>query len=268
MWGGSRLYSMQSNQSIINAFTNFGFNSPDDPKAALILSVGAVQGLTFANADIEYADPVADPPIFDDFKAIPALMDSMAIRSLNNVTAKFKESNPTGLRETYWTATYKLNETFAAFMAETFLEEIVAVQDVAGLVPACVMQIISTNTLEHMEQNGGNALGITPDDGPLILLNAAFMWENPEDDEAIMQVNAKFVEKTVAQAKEWGLDSDYLYMNYASQYQDVLHSYGHENNKKLRDIAKKYDPDQVFQKLQPGYFKIQGGAPESDDGLW
>ena len=48
----------------------------------------------------------------------------------------------------------------------------------------------------------------------------------------------------------------WVYLNYADQSQDPLTSYGVENVKKIRDVAAKYDPEQVFQKLCPGGFKI------------
>ncbi|KAK8047712.1 hypothetical protein PG996_015776 [Apiospora saccharicola] len=41
-----------------------------------------------------------------------------------------------------------------------------------------------------------------------------------------------------------------------SQSQDVLGSYGPENVDKMRQVAAKYDPDRVFQKLCPGGWKI------------
>ena len=69
--------------------------------------------------------------------------------------------------------------------------------------------------------------------------------------------NANIVRKMEAEAKRRNLVNDYIYMNYASQFQDVVGSYG-ESADKLRRIARKYDPTEVFQKLQPGYFKLQG----------
>jgi hypothetical protein len=54
---------------------------------------------------------------------------------------------------------------------------------------------------------------------------------------------------------------DFKYMNYAAVNQDVLKGYGKENYDRLQAIAEKYDPDQVFQKLSPGYFKF-GGPPK------
>ena len=47
-----------------------------------------------------------------------------------------------------------------------------------------------------------------------------------------------------------------MYQNYADCEQDVFAGYGKENWDRLRGIQKKYDPEGVFSKLQPGYFKV------------
>ena len=51
-------------------------------------------------------------------------------------------------------------------------------------------------------------------------------------------------------------DYKYIYQNYASQNQDVFAGYGAANKQRLIDISRKYDPEQIFQTLQPGYFKL------------
>ncbi|KAK7985459.1 hypothetical protein PG988_003081 [Apiospora saccharicola] len=45
-----------------------------------------------------------------------------------------------------------------------------------------------------------------------------------------------------------GVFSEYVYMNYTSEYQDVVASYGSANKARLKSIAARYDPAQVFQK--------------------
>lgn len=47
-------------------------------------------------------------------------------------------------------------------------------------------QVITTGQLSHMTKYGGNTLGVSVADGPLILLNLAIMWENASDDHAIL----------------------------------------------------------------------------------
>jgi hypothetical protein len=49
---------------------------------------------------------------------------------------------------------------------------------------------------------------------------------------------------------------EWVYLNYADSSQDPLGSYGEENIRKMKEAAAKYDPQQVFQNLCPGGFKI------------
>jgi hypothetical protein len=62
-----------------------------------------------------------------------------------------------------------------------------------------------------------------------------------------------------ANATAWarGLGHRYIYQNYASLEQKVFLGYGPDSYDKLNDVSAKYDPSGVFQKLQPGYFKLK-----------
>jgi len=62
--------------------------------------------------------------------------------------------------------------------------------------------------------------------------------------------------RAVTLGKEMGLHHPYIYQNYAAKHQDVYAGYGSENRKRLREIQKEYDPEGVFSRLQPGYFKV------------
>lgn len=112
--------------------------------------------------------------------------------------------------------------------------------------------------MQKMQQNGSNALGLDPTQGPLLLLNAAPAWTNAADDDRVNKFADTLFKRTAAEAEKRGLTSKFLYMNYASKYQDVVASYGTKNKARLQSISKKYDPKEVFQKLQPGYFKLNG----------
>lgn len=48
----------------------------------------------------------------------------------------------------------------------------------------------------------------------------------------------------------------WIYLNYADSSQDVLQSYGEDNVRRMKDVAAKYDPKQVFQRLCSGGFKL------------
>lgn len=89
------------------------------------------------------------------------------------------------------------------------------------------------------------------------MVNIDISWTKIVDDTRIMAAAQSIVDRSVAAAKARGLDHPYLYQNYASQKQSVFASYGEANLAKLRSISKRYDPDQILQRLQPGYFKLQ-----------
>lgn len=50
--------------------------------------------------------------------------------------------------------------------------------------------------------------------------------------------------------------SEFLYLNYADQGQDVIAGYGEGNQMELRRVSRVYDPEGVFQKAVVGGFKL------------
>ncbi|KAK4951126.1 hypothetical protein LTR28_006890 [Elasticomyces elasticus] len=99
-------------------------------------------------------------------------------------------------------------------------------------------------------RNGGNALGIKPEDGNL-------MPNDTEADFDVIDTVQKIVADSVVLATSRGLNHRYIYQNYAYISQPVFDSYGPENKARLLEIQEKYDPDKVFVDLQPGYFKLR-----------
>jgi hypothetical protein len=88
------------------------------------------------------------------------------------------------------------------------------------------------------------------------VVNVDISWSDPADDAKIMAAAQNIVDRSIALAQSQGLSNEYLYQNYASLQQDVFAGYGAANYAKLQSISKKYDPEQVWQTLQPGYFKL------------
>lgn len=263
LFGGAVNYLATPNNSLsmFNAFAHFADNVVDNPKAALILAsayVAATATWLFAN-DYEYADPtLTPPPIFEEFLSIePQISSTLRIATLSDLAAELKVVNPSGFRQTYSAATYKIDPLFLNDMYHDFQASIAGLQPTpVGLIPAIIFQPISLNELSFMSKNGGNPLGLSGGDGPLILLNVAIAWSDPADDARIFALRDEFMSRTDSAAQAKGLYNRYIYQNYANPTQNVFASYGEENLQRLRDISKKYDPTGVFQRLQPGYFKL------------
>ncbi len=88
-------------------------------------------------------------------------------------------------------------------------------------------------------------------------------WAEPKDDAAVQGVITGVVDKWAELTRERGLvvggdgHDGFVYMNDARRDQNPLASYGAANVARLRAVSKKYDPAQVFQKLQHDGFLLR-----------
>ncbi len=72
----------------------------------------------------------------------------------------------------------------------------------------------------------------------------------------MQQFGEKDLNGAVDEEKKMGLYHRYIYQNYAAASQDVFGGYGEENRQRLLEIQRRYDPEGVFSRLQPGVFKV------------
>lgn len=258
MWGGSTIHPPNTNASIYKAFENFANNASQNPDAALITAYAYSQGSYIFSNNYGYALPTPFPPAFNEFTSIPNITDTQRITTLSNLAVELNASNPGGFREHYTTATFKNSAALQVRILDIFTQEVETIKDAADILPALVMQPITIPTIRLFRKNGCNALGIAEADGPLILMNLAILWSSKADDDRIIAAAARAIARSQQVAGEMGLGYRYIYQNYASLSQDVFRGYGEENRQRLLAISRKYDPDQVFRDLQPGYFKLDG----------
>ena len=85
-------------------------------------------------------------------------------------------------------------------------------------------------------------------------------WPKDGDDTAAQNAVDKMLERVQSLAEERQLLLDYRCMSFAQASQKVLGSYGAENVQRMQDVAAKYDPEGVFQKLQHGGFLLRNNV--------
>ncbi|KAJ5709647.1 hypothetical protein N7493_009938 [Penicillium malachiteum] len=279
LWAGSEtfLYTPDTASAINEAFYWLGVNAPSDPYAQVILAYAYAQseGVYIIASDLQYGKPVADPPILQNFTSVEgAVASTLRIVDQSNLTIEFNNTNPGGYRyvsnpqdtndkpslnrncrQTYWTLTVGNNATLMTDMVAIYMDHIDPLKNVSGIVPSLVFQPITTDMISHFSKNGGNALGLDGQ-GPLNLVQIDISWSDIADDDRIMTAAQNILDGCQAAASAAGLLNKYVYQNYASAEQNVFSGYGQKNLARLKAVSAKYDPAQVFQKLQPGYFKL------------
>ncbi|KAH7086043.1 hypothetical protein BKA63DRAFT_549044 [Paraphoma chrysanthemicola] len=258
MFASKRSYAQDCVPALLDAFGNAVVGAERDTKLAHFVAVAYFSGMTIASTEFEYFTPVDDanpPEILKEYLSIPALQVSTRNMTLAETTPGLSESMPAGFRTTMWSLSFKLNVELMKRMSSLLFTNAPGIPCIA---PSVTFQAFSKPALEAMQKKGGNALGLSPNDGPFFHALFYCSWTEVKDDKAVLKAAQDYINTSIALAKEMGAYNDYMYMPYSSPYQPVFSGYGAENVARLKAVSKKYDPSGVFHKLQPGYFKFDG----------
>ena len=156
----------------------------------------------------------------------------------------------------YITTTFKNTVPFLNEVFDLFNATIPLIDKVAGIVYALVNQPLPPAITSKSESTGGNPLGLSGSNGPLVLCQLSVSWLDAADDSVVHNTASSLFTNINNRAKAEDLHHPWIYLNYANNTQDVINGYGATNKKKLQDASKKYDRIQLFQNSVPGGFKL------------
>ncbi|MCJ1268116.1 hypothetical protein MMC22_008002, partial [Lobaria immixta] len=259
LWGGLIVYNYTNPIEKLQRLQNFNTLSGagGDPFA----TVTNVYSFTATGPSAiiylpTYTKAQAYPEALKPFTDIPEpqMLNSMGIRNLTNLTRL--SAVPYGQRAIFGVATYANNATLIANILDIGQDAFNGFQPKGNFSYSQNLQPISRAITSKAALNGGNVLGQTPAQGDVFYNNYAAFWTSPDDDAAIYARTQRFFTRSTQYAEEQGQYHAFEYSNYALPSQNPIASYGRQNLAFLRAVAKKYDPDQVFQTLVPGGWKL------------
>ncbi|KAJ4186935.1 hypothetical protein NW759_016922 [Fusarium solani] len=258
MWGGVHVVTEEHFDAVFDAYDVFTHGLAEDGKAHLLMDFARVNGTLIVAQFMSYPEPVQDPPVFDSFRPIPAAMDTLRLTNYSDLAIEMAQITDTrGKRNTYWTRAFKydidlLKSIYKVWVttSESYADRLLAALDVQLIMPQMRKAASSSGV--------GNVLGLEDSDEILQLIVLSIIWENETDDEEVMDIIRQLDADIEVLVQQRGKHHDFKYMNYGHTEQDVIGSYGQKNKAFLKEVAAKYDPMGVFQKLQPGGFKLDG----------
>ena len=101
-----------------------------------------------------------------------------------------------------------------------------------------------------------NVLGLDRFQDDLINVLFTLMWPLSINNE-LVYARMKILESELIElAQKKGIYNEWIYLNYASQWQDPIKGYGEDEVAFLRSVSREYDPDLVHQKAVPGGFEL------------
>ena len=256
LWDASKVFSWDKSPEIISAWhkihTETIYSDPDIGGFSVHLYFQAYDQWWVLDHYIHttHSNAATWPDIFAPFSTIEGIPDTTTtgIKPYSNITIEIAAASPYGSRNIYGTFTFKPSIELTEKLVVIFREVAEKVKHVEDIQPVLVLQPFSSLSMSHMSKNGGNALGLTESDGPLVILNIAWKWKNAADDKVNYDAYYSFMARAEEVAKEMGLWHRFKYANYAEETQDVWSGYGEENVARLKKIQSDVDRMGIFVK--------------------
>ncbi|PYI36245.1 FAD-binding domain-containing protein [Aspergillus indologenus CBS 114.80] len=250
-------------EALVQELQNPGAEAPD---THYMISTGyaAMMGGAMCMNQVYYtgaSDAQQQPPaVLQRFSTaiepqVPQI-SSVAVQSLSQAAQGQAAAAMDQLRCAYFNTTVKADADTLKAAADLYMAALEPIHGVEGLICSLTLQPYPTSLLEKSEQQGGNSLGLTAAEGPLVSLLLLSYWKNSSDDAAVLGVMQTALAKIKAEATARGQHVPFEFLNYAWSSQDPFASYGSENKSQLQAVSREFDPEGVFQKLVPGGFKL------------
>jgi hypothetical protein len=266
--GGSITYPISTLDDQVEAFTGYlssGEGAPD-PYLSIIMtfSWSSASGLMVSNnlAHTSSNSSRNPPASIQPFLSIaPQDFSTMRRSSISDfVNESTSASVPTnGLRNLFATTTFQsdaaLMRDVISFWNESATAKLANVStslEGSGL----TFEPISTAITSKSRPLGGDSLGLSPEDGNLVLVQLSLTWTSASDDQAVAKASQTMIAQMEKAAQSKSLDHSWRYLNYAAFFQDPIASYGPQSVARLNVTSQKYDPAGFFQTIVPGGFKL------------
>ncbi|PTB65194.1 FAD-binding domain-containing protein [Trichoderma citrinoviride] len=257
IWGGASVFAHEHGAAILTSFDK-SVKTTMDPfaEAFLLISDRAKDGNSVYTMAMSHSRPAVQTKAFDDFKTITPLASSTQNRTLLSFCDEGDVHNEPGFR--FWTTSQSVKSHLTTLkeIAAVHEESVALLKDCDGFSPTLLYQPLVSDMLP--KDDIGNALGITTEDTPLIIVALLWKWIDAKHDKPISQTADDFMNKVERVARAHGTFHRYQYLNYAARHQDVYGGYGEENRKRLRELQAKYDPEDLMSKLRPGIIQLSG----------
>lgn len=256
-WGGIIYLPASNVETHAREFVNINKADSYDPFSHIMLTwaYSKESGPLILNF-LEYTkEDVQSPEEFKALSELPSLYSTMRTSNVSDFALEMKGSQAQIQRKLWATNTLVATEETVKATYTRFNESLKSVQDIEGLTWSYTLEPLPPAI--YSRHADANPLGLGDRRTALFMGLFTAGWSQPADDARVKSAVDSVMEAMEKDAKALGSWDPFIYYNYAGPSQDPVKSYGEKNVKRLRSIAKKVDPCQVFTKQVPGGFKLK-----------
>ncbi|KAJ7482153.1 hypothetical protein B0H11DRAFT_2173241 [Mycena galericulata] len=255
VWGGLLVFDVTHAPTLLQFLVGFNAKLVSDPTGWTMVSLAwdSAQGTYIAGIVGIYLSPVPFPPLHADLKALVphAHVNTVRITNEMSVMKEMADRLPSGQRTHWFTLTLHADATLMADIYHKGVESFEPYLEHPGFSWSVLFQPIN-----HGFARAGHPAGLSPEDGNLILVLILAFWSEPGEDEIMKQKVHEHGTWAENVARARGLLHPFIYMNYASELQDVIGSIETRDFLEMRRVKSLYDPEDWFGVHWKGGFKL------------
>ncbi|CZT16357.1 related to 6-hydroxy-d-nicotine oxidase [Ramularia collo-cygni] len=261
VYRGILIYPIDSTCTVLNSIAWFTENNKDDPDSSMSIEFSFKTGSndTHILADISDTKDLDNHPALLPFLSIvPRVTKSLGVEPIAGF-APHHDIAP-AYRSLMSTVTFVQNSTRNSNILEGVHDITLDTFHKYSHVPDLEWKFVYTPIprfySDHSTKLGGNMMGLNNTKENLIMVRLNPHWKDADYDGEIYEAAQVWLAAVQDYTNALGMSHPFVFLNNAAPFQDPLGSYGAENLQFMRDVSKKYDPDQIFQTLVPGGFKL------------
>ncbi|RGP66183.1 6-hydroxy-d-nicotine oxidase [Fusarium sporotrichioides] len=259
LWGGLVTYTTETTDAHVEAYKNWTDNIEGYQDGSVIPFWSYTPDAGKIGITVSYEDTtgVVAPKALNPFWEIPYETSNLRKDSHRNMTVELELV--AGYRNVWFAITFKNKLSLyqkALELHKEFVNDWKAQSPDGDFICHAIFQAMPTVFSKHSLERGGNVVGLDRETDNAVMFQVQHMVNGVEQERLARERMVQF-RQTI---KQYSVDEDaaveWEYLNYADFTQDPLSTYGSENVDFIRKVAKKYDPEGVFQTRFPGGFKI------------
>ncbi|TGO19530.1 hypothetical protein BPAE_0340g00040 [Botrytis paeoniae] len=238
VWAGLTYFPKQTTPGVIEALVDFTENIPKDLDSNLLcfFTYPEFKDIIIVAGYVQTAG-VENAPAYEKWLALPSINTTCQMTSVSDVNDARIVAKASELHE-------KLVEEIKSFIPD------------GNFITQCLFQPLNKILGQRSAEAGGNVMGVEQQSEDGLLFTIVIMVKTEEQEIWVYPKAKAWLQGVQEFAATIDGMLSWIFMNYADSSQNPLSSYGIENVKKMKEVAAKYDAEEVFQKLCPGGFKI------------
>ncbi|KAK4625469.1 FAD-dependent monooxygenase sdcF [Fulvia fulva] len=259
VYGGAMSYEARHFPRLCGALEEMALNAPNDLATQGYLSFAWVEAEKqfVYTAYLLNTEGKAKSKGIIAFESLPRVGGNLRTMNISESAKEIDKSNPSGLRRSKFTYTSKLDTKAMAAVHHIITRFAKGARFDDDSTLGVSLQPLTTPHIQASRETGGNIFtNLTAAHGPLLLISVELWWSSPSKDDHFDKATELLKRELEVKLTELGFFQDWIYPNYASRYQNPFKSLTPQTLKTLKNIKRKYDPDDRWRTVNPGIWHV------------